>query len=63
MIRFIVNELDGWPLLDSVFQNQNRTHLYKKMIKIFANGYGQLFNLYVWSDPFDPDRATIRVFR
>jgi len=57
----MVNEFDGWPLLDPVFQNTDRSHLYKKMISLFRNGYGSLFGLYIWSDPFDPERALIRV--
>ena len=61
IIRFLVNEFDGWPLLDTVFQNTDRVHLYKKLVSLFQNGYSPLFGFYIWSDPLDPDRAVIRV--
>ena len=61
ILGFIINDLDGWPILDSKYFNRNPNSTLKTLTKLFKNGISPLFNLYVSSSPSDPNKAVLRV--
>jgi hypothetical protein len=61
VLGFINDELGGWPILDNKYFNRNVNSTLKTLIKLFNNGISPLFNIYVSSSPFDPNKAVLRV--
>lgn len=61
ILGFIINDLEGWPILDNKYFNRNPNSTLKTLTKLFKNGISPLFNLYVSSSPSDPNKAVLRV--
>jgi hypothetical protein len=56
----VINELDGWNLLDSSKPVTSET-LFKKLVKLRKIEQSPLFSVYISANPKTPDRYVLRV--
>lgn len=61
MMRFIINELNGWPLFDPIFYFNNTNLIYKNLVSLQKYAKSPLVNIYVTTSPSDPNQPVLKV--
>jgi hypothetical protein len=61
IVSFISNELGGWSLLKSTSINRDQRNTYKILVELFKVGVNPLFNIFVSTSPFDPNKPMLQV--
>ncbi len=62
VMKYLIENLGGWPLIKNSYFKPNQNNTIKNMLKLYNIGINPLFNIYVSSSPSNPNLAILKVF-